>query len=167
MSQQPVELFLADQVAFAGAPFEAGSVEDRHASATVFDKFPALQFTRNLGHAGAPDTKHHSQKFLGEQKLIRVHTIARHQEPAAAPLLNRMEMSACGRLCHLIEESMRVMQHDSPRSAAFKFGGEYLGAEPQSLTRHLNICTGRRTDIPHDYGKANHSFVAYGADLGR
>src|SRR5271168_1102364 len=92
--QQAVKLSLADRVALAGLLFEASPIQHRHPSATIFDEFAMLQFGGHLGHAGAPNTEHHAKKFLREQKLIRVRAIMRRQEPAAASLLDGMEMSA-------------------------------------------------------------------------
>lgn len=70
MSQQAVELILVKLVALACTPFEAGAIQYRHPSATVFDQLPSLQGSRDTGHAGAPNAEHHCQKFLREQKPI-------------------------------------------------------------------------------------------------
>ena len=132
-SQQAVKLSLADRVALAGLFFEARPIQDRHVSATIFDEFPMLQPGGNFGHAGAPNTEHHPQKFLREQELIRVRAIVRHQEPAAATLLDGMEMSARRRLCHLVKEGMRVVQHDRPGSAVeLQFLAQNIRAQPQT-----------------------------------
>jgi len=92
-------------------------------SASIVDYLLILQITGSLGHTASPDSQHHPQKFLGEQKFVRLDPIMGHKKPSAAPLIGRMEMGACSRLHDLAEKGVRVVQHHSPHRTA---GAEFL-----------------------------------------
>jgi hypothetical protein len=47
------------------------------------------------------------------ETVSRVHTVRRHQEPAATPLLQQMKRIACRRLRDLIEERLGIVGHAS------------------------------------------------------
>jgi hypothetical protein len=51
------------------------------------------------------------QELLREQKLIRLHAVVRHQQPAAASLLQGMKVIARRGLCGLVKEGVTIPKH--------------------------------------------------------
>src|SRR5207237_7649689 len=70
-----------------------------------------LQHAGGGCHGGATHTEHLRERFLGQHKLVDVHAVASHQQPACATLDDRVETSAGGVLRDLADERLRVMQH--------------------------------------------------------
>ena len=91
----------------------------------------------------------------------------RHQKPAAAALLQGMEVVARRRLRNLVEQRMGVTEHDRPhRSALRQLGAEASRRHAEAVARHLNVDAGRRAGRSQQQGEADHALVADGADLG-
>jgi len=85
--EQTIELLLGNAVALARATDQAAAIDDRNLAAFVADEAGPLQGAGRSGNACPPDPQHHGQELLREQKLIRVHAVVRHQQPAATSLL--------------------------------------------------------------------------------
>src|ERR1700730_2111693 len=98
IAKQPIEFQFRYVVAFAGALPQGLGSENGDMAATIPDKPRLLQRAHHIRDSRSPDTEHHPQEFLGEQKIVRRHPVARHHEPAATALLHFVEMSAGGRL---------------------------------------------------------------------
>ena len=118
---------LEQAVALAGARPQAMTVEDGDDAAAVADQAGALQAARCRRYAGALHAQHHGEELLGQQELVGLHAVVRHQHPAAAALLQGMEVVARRRLRDLVEQRMGVAQHHHPHRGALR----QLGAEPR------------------------------------
>src|SRR5579863_3078009 len=110
-SEQAIKFSLGNAVALAGMADQAAAVDDRDVAAVVADKAGALQSAGRNRNAGTLHAQHHGQEFLREQKLVRLHAVVRHQQPATTSLLYGVKVIARGRLRDLVEEGMRIMKH--------------------------------------------------------
>jgi hypothetical protein len=110
-TKQTVKFAFGNGITLAGKPFEFSPVDNRYLSSPIVDNLPGLQPARNFRHTASPNAKHHSEKFLGKQKLVGLDAIVGHQEPSAAPLVKRVEVGASSRLRYLTEKSVCVVQH--------------------------------------------------------
>ena len=85
--EQTIKLLLGNAVALARATEQAAAIDDRDVAAFVADEAGPLQGARRSRNARPLYPQHHGQELLRQQKLIRVHAIVRHQQPAATSLL--------------------------------------------------------------------------------
>lgn len=114
IGEQTIEFRSGHAIAFAGSVLQALAIDDRDDAALITDQAFTLQGARSSRNACALHPQHHGQELLGEQKFIRIHTVVRHQQPAATSLLQRMKMIARGRLRDLVEEGVSIAKH-APR----------------------------------------------------
>src|SRR5258707_15819860 len=70
IAEQPIGLQSRDVVAFAGSPPQSLLVQDRDVAAPILDEPAPFQTTHHIGHPRSPDTQHHPQEFMGEQKIF-------------------------------------------------------------------------------------------------
>src|SRR4051795_10598835 len=104
LSEQVIEAVAVEGVAFAGGRFETVAVDNRDLALLEADQAGALKFARSLGDAGASDAEHRRQKLVRHGDDIRGMPCPRHQEPAGATLLDRVETITRGSLCAEVEE---------------------------------------------------------------
>jgi hypothetical protein len=95
-------------------------VEDRHLAALIGDDVDIPQLAGRICDAGALHAQHHAEKFLRQKEFVGLNAIVRHQKPSAATLLDRVKRVASGGQRDLVEEGMRVAQHDSPERGALR-----------------------------------------------
>ena len=69
IAKQPIEFQSRDVVAFAGPLLQSLVIEDGDVAAPIPDKPCLLQASHHIGDRRSPDTEHHSQEFVGEQKI--------------------------------------------------------------------------------------------------
>ena len=104
-----------------------------------------LQGAGRSRNAGPLHSQHHGQEFLREQKLIRLHAVVRHQQPAATSLIDGMKVIARGGLRDLVEEGVGIMKHHrSHRSASRQFPLEQRCLHSQPGTGNLDVNAGGR-----------------------
>ena len=125
-----------------------------------------LQHAGCGGHGGAAHAEHLRERFLGQGKLVGAHPVVRHQQPACAPLGDGVQSTARGVLRDLVDERLRVAQHDGAEGAA---PAELF---PKARRRHSEEVAGdmaeslvRRTPSAEKYRNSDHAFVAHGGDL--
>src|SRR6185312_12781892 len=167
LAEQAIELPLGDAVALARTLPQAAAVEDGDDATTIADQACSLQGSRRRRDAGALHTQHHRKELLGQQELVGLHPVMGHQHPAAAALLQGVEVVAGGGLRDLIEQRMGVSQHDGAhRGAARQLGAEPCGRHAQARAGHLDIDAGGRPVAAQQQRQADHALVADRADLG-
>ena len=93
-----VEIFAHRRVAFAGRSFQALSIDDGDAAVYVTNEPGFLERAGNDRHRRPAGAKHHRKKFMAQLELVTVDAIMRHQQPATAALLHRMQRDTPGRL---------------------------------------------------------------------
>src|SRR6185312_9485196 len=105
LAEQAIELPLGNAVALARALPQAAAVEDGDDAATIADQAGPLQGSRRRRRdAGALHPQHHGKEFLGQQELVGLHPVVGYQHPAAAALLQGVEVVAGGRLRDPVEQ---------------------------------------------------------------
>ncbi len=167
IAEQPIELQSRNVVAFAGARPQRLVIEDRDVAAPIADQPGFLQAPHHLGDGRSPDTEHHSEEFMGEQKIVRRHAVARHQEPAATTLFNLVKVDACRRLRDLVEERMGITKRDQVQCrAALEFAAKNAGVHPERRPGNLDVNRGRCLAVAKTNRQSHDPFVADGADLG-
>src|SRR5512147_2558593 len=110
-AEQTIKLPLGNAVTFARTVHQATAIDDRDIATRVADEAGPLQGACRSRHASPLHPQHHRQELLSEQKLIRMHAVVRHQEPAATSLLQGMKLIAGGRLRDLIEKGVSIAKH--------------------------------------------------------
>src|SRR5580658_3648710 len=167
-AEQTIELPLGNAIALARAALQAAAIDDRDVAAAITDQAGALQAARRGRDAGALHPQHHGEELLGEQKLVRLHAIVRHQHPAAASLLEGMKMNARGGLRDLIEDGVAVaLHHGAHRGASRELTLEQRRRHSQASARNLHVDAGGRLVVAPYEREAHHAFVADRTDLGR
>ena len=127
-----------------------------------------MQGARRSRNAGPLHPQHHGQELLREQKLIRLHAVVRHQQPAATSLLYGMKLIARGGLRDLVEEGVSIAKHHrSHRSASRQFLLEQRCLHSQAGTGNLDVNAGGRPVVAQHEGQTHHALVADRSDLGR
>ena len=91
---EPLKLSLDAPVAFTGSGFQACSIQYLNPSVRVLNQAQPLQLGGNRVHRRPPCTEHDGHELLRENKFITIHTIVNHQQPAGAPLIDRMKRVA-------------------------------------------------------------------------
>jgi hypothetical protein len=109
--QQAVEFTLDDAVAFAGARFEAFTIENLDAATAVMNQAGVMQLARGFRDTFATHTEHIGDQLLGDLKLVRRSTVDLDQQPAAQLLVERVMTIAGRRLRDLREQCLHVQQH--------------------------------------------------------
>src|SRR5712692_7142229 len=134
-----VDLLPDDAVAFAGEILERRAVDDVNLAAAVADHSRALQQAGRNGHRGPADAEHLPEKFLRQRDRIAVDAVARLQQPATKPRLERMQRIARDRLLDLSEQQVVVPDRELPDGLAFaRYGVELGGREPACRARQLD-----------------------------
>src|SRR6478752_6256383 len=78
-------------------------------AAAVANDAELVQCTRRRGNAFAPHTKHEREELLGEiERVPPADAIVRHEKPARAALIDRVQAVAGHRLSELVDERLRV-----------------------------------------------------------
>src|SRR3954471_24411732 len=93
LTQRPKKPFVVlanDAVASTGGTLESRPVDNRDAAVGVRDEASLLQYARGDRHARAPHAEHQRQELVGQRELVGADAIVRHQQPARAPLFDRM-----------------------------------------------------------------------------
>jgi hypothetical protein len=98
-------------VALAGAFAQTFNIAYFNFAAYVLNNPSFVKSARNGSHPRTPDTKHFSQKFLRERKLIASRQIAGAQQPAAKSSINFMICHASRGLLRLRKQRL-LMAHD-------------------------------------------------------
>jgi hypothetical protein len=106
-----IELSFGDAIALAGAFFQSRTVEDGDTAACILDEPGPFERIGGVRYARPSHSEHHGEKLLGEREIARLHTILRHQEPAATPLFQKVKCIASCRLCDLVEECVGIVEH--------------------------------------------------------
>ncbi|OIQ66706.1 hypothetical protein GALL_517210 [mine drainage metagenome] len=77
---------------------------------------------------------------MGQQEIVRRHSVARHQQPAATALLHPVQVSAGGRLCDLVQEGMGIAEHGRLQGrTSFELAAEKIGVYPQGFAGNLDV----------------------------
>ncbi len=103
---------------------------------------------------------------MGDREFIGADPVARHQQPATAPLFHRMQAIACDALrnldmkCGIVEE-----QQPAERGIAGRRCLQSIGPHPQAIAWNLHHDSRRRSSHPPDDRQADHPFVADGGQL--
>ena len=140
IAKQPIKFQSRDIVALAGSLLQSLVIEDADVTAPVPDQPRLLQAPHHIGDRCSPDTEHHSEEFMGKQKIARWHAVARHQQPAATALFDSVKVSAGCRLRDLVEESMGIAEHDQLQcGAAVELAAENAGVDSESCPRNLYV----------------------------
>jgi hypothetical protein len=86
---------------------------DMHMTPAAGDESRLLQFTGDLGHAGAPDAHHLREKFLGKRQ-IDAGKVVHSQQPSAGPHVDIVHGVAGGGLLDLRQEELLVFDQKQP-----------------------------------------------------
>jgi hypothetical protein len=141
--EESVEIVAGDSVAFARGGLQALAVEDSHLAAAVRDGARALERLGGDGHGRAPDAEQPGELVVGECKLAGADAVVRHQEPARAALLERVEAVARHRLRDLVEEVLRVAEeHVTERPALAREGLEVARDDAPGQAGDLDDASG-------------------------
>src|ERR1700732_892150 len=120
-SEPLLEPSVVDAVALASGRFEAGVIDNRDLTAMVADQPGALQLSRNRRDSGAAHAEHRRQEFMRYRHDVRLDAVARHQQPARATLLHRMDPVAGGGLrAHVQNSCGEAQQHAAHGGALVK-----------------------------------------------
>ena len=95
---------LDDLVTLASCRLQSVTVKNADFASVVTDQFAQSQISGRLGHANPPHTQHIAQQILGKMKMIRLHPVASHQQPAGETGLDLVKAIARGGLCHLYHQ---------------------------------------------------------------
>ena len=83
----------------------------------------------------AAHTEHLAQEVLREREPVTADVVARRQQPAAHPLLERMRAIARGGLREHADETRRVpAEHPAQRVSASELVPERLGRDAQGVS---------------------------------
>jgi hypothetical protein len=117
-----------------------------------------LQGAGRSGDTGSLQPEHHRQELLGEQELIRVHAMVRHQQPTATSLLDSMKVIASSGLRDLVEERVSIAKHDrSHGSASRQLLAEQRCLHPQANAGDLDVNAGGCPFVPQHEGQTHHT----------
>ena len=90
-ADQPVKCGPHDAVALAGRLFQAATIHDRNAPASVADQSGALQRPGDHRYPGTARPEHFREKLMRDIEFIALDAVVRHEQPATATLLDRMK----------------------------------------------------------------------------
>lgn len=74
----------------------------------VADELSALQFPGGNRHGTPANPEHPGKKQVGEVETIAMGAIVRHQQPPSQTRLDFMERVACGSLCQLFNQYVKI-----------------------------------------------------------
>src|SRR3954469_19608628 len=138
LSEQVIEAVAVERVALAGGSFETVAVDNRDLTLLEADQAGALKLARGLGDASASDAEHRRQELVRHWDDIRGMPCPRHQEPAGATLLDRVETIARGSLCAEVEEHIgEAQKHFADLCTLVECVQAPSGVHPQRGTRDL------------------------------
>ena len=151
--KQTIKFLLGNLITFARSLFQARNIQNGNAAAAVGDQPGSLQSASRDCHARPPYAEHHRQELVRQQKLVRIHSVIRHQEPPATTSLQRMVVVASRRLHDLIKKCMGIMNQDCPQGRALVHCfREKRRFHPQSFPRNLYVHAGRPRLSPNTIG---------------
>src|SRR5256885_10688633 len=81
------ELRANERVALARGGFETLAIEHRHMSVPIRNESRVLERARDGGDRRPACPEHDGEKFVAQLKILPVHPVLRHQQPARAALL--------------------------------------------------------------------------------
>lgn len=102
-----------DLVTLASGGFKPIPVQDADFATVVTDQLALAQISGSLGNSDPPHSQHIAEDILRQMKLIRLHAVARHQQPAGETGFDPMKTIARGGLCHLYHQFVDVAVHFS------------------------------------------------------
>ncbi len=76
----PLEFFLDDSITFASSRLQSFAIEHGDPSAPIPNEVGFLHGPQNLGNAGAANTEHVREEFLGEREFVDIDAIAHSSE---------------------------------------------------------------------------------------
>jgi hypothetical protein len=117
-AEQPVVFGAHDAAAFAGDGLQPGSVEHGDLAAAVADQPGPLERARGGRYARPVRAQLQREDLLGEREVVRPGAIVAQQEPAGAPLVDRVQAVAGGPLRGLCDERLGVAVQDALERAA-------------------------------------------------
>ena len=119
-------------IALTSSHLEAKPVQNGEPTALAADQASLLKVVQGRGDGHAVSAEHLGQMLLGEWHGTSVHPIERHQHPARATLLDRMQRVAGNGLQHLGEQRVRVAAEQvlqGRRGSLYHFQMPVLDAE--------------------------------------
>jgi hypothetical protein len=160
------ELLLNASVAFAGGGFQSASIQDLNPTVRVPNQAHPLQLRGNTVDRRSPRTEHDGDELLCEHKVVAVHTVVHHEQPAAAPLRHGMKRVTCDALHQAGQKRLRVPLHDVfERIVTRQFLPEAIDWKPDrsaAMARRLHEAFAEGTVPAEERSDAHHSFLADG-----
>jgi hypothetical protein len=142
------------------------AVENGHLSSAVADQLPSLQRLRGVSDASASYTQHVREEILRKIELIRMGSIARHQQPAREASLDDMEARTRGQLRELTHEYIEVAHQGlSQDGATPERAGEFCRFDTQGSPGALYQRSQGSLVHPHQQRNSEHALVADEAHL--